>query len=68
MVFPLLYKTSPGDYHLRASVLDSMDHFGSIAGSIMVVLFLLPVTGIAGSLSVGALLLVLAMVLSSKGA
>jgi len=69
-VFPTLFTgMGEGDFHINASVLDSMDHFGSIIGSLLSVLFLLPLTGILGTLFTNmtiALITAVALLLARK--
>jgi spermidine synthase len=50
-VFPILFSSAEGEqYHTTASVLDAMDHLGSIIGSLITVLLLLPLVGIHGTI------------------
>jgi predicted membrane-bound spermidine synthase len=50
-VFTLLFQRSGGSAGLAsASVLDSMDNFGAIAGSLLTVTLFLPVLGIQGTI------------------
>lgn len=56
-VFPTLFTSVEGDlFHTTASVLDAMDHLGSIIGSLVTVLFLLPLIGIHGTIILNAAL------------
>ncbi|OHD63026.1 MAG: hypothetical protein A2176_09390 [Spirochaetes bacterium RBG_13_51_14] len=60
-VFPALFAAAGSEsYMASASVLDSMDHFGSIAGSLLTVMVFLPVFGIQGTLIVDILIVLLA--------
>jgi CDP-diglyceride synthetase len=50
-VFPSLFKLLAGvDPHRAASMLDSMDHFGAIVGSLLTVMTLIPFLGLYGTL------------------
>lgn len=56
-VFPTLFTSVEGDrFHSTASVLDAMDHLGSIIGSLITVLLLLPLIGIHGTIILNAAL------------
>lgn len=56
-VFPaLFYSGAQDDYMASASLLDSMDHFGAIAGSILTVMTFLPLLGLHGTIAVNLLL------------
>jgi spermidine synthase len=51
-LFPSLFSAIGGNgYRESASVLDAMDHFGAIAGSLLTVMFFLPLLGIQGTLA-----------------
>ena len=63
-VFPLLFAADHGgDYYTRASVLDTMDHFGAIAGSLLTALFFVPFLGIQGTIIVNGILILPASVI-----
>lgn len=50
-VFPALFRTmGQGSPLAAASVLDALDHFGAIAGSLLTVMVFLPLAGIRGTL------------------
>lgn len=61
-VFPMLFRHDADDYYASASVLDSMDNFGAIAGSLLTVVFLIPLTGIQGTIIFNAVLVIVACV------
>ncbi len=64
-VFPALFRTAgPGSPLATASVLDSMDHFGAIAGSLLTVMVFLPMAGIRGTLILVMVIAVPAIILS----
>jgi len=66
-VFPALFMNSEGGRYLEsASVLDAMDHFGAIAGSLLTVMVLLPLVGIQGTLIINILLVLPALVVALK--
>lgn len=56
-VFPLLFSINSCDYYTSASIIDSMDNFGAIAGSLLTVLYLVPLFGIQMTIIVNTLLL-----------
>ncbi len=50
-VFPSLFKLlAAGEPHRAASMLDSMDHFGAIVGSLLTAMTLIPFLGLYGTL------------------
>ncbi|MDY6933728.1 MAG: hypothetical protein SVZ03_05815 [Spirochaetota bacterium] len=64
-VFPMLFKQIGCiNYHTSASILDSMDHFGSIIGSLLTAVFLIPIFGISGTVIFNIAMLLVIMVLS----
>jgi len=62
-VFPVLFRKNADDYYNAASVLDSMDHFGAIAGSLLTVVFLIPLTGIQWTIILNAVLILTAFII-----
>lgn len=67
-VFPLLFtRTDENESLATASVLDSMDHFGAIAGSLLTVTLFLPLLGIRGTLSLAIVLAVPAALAAGAG-
>jgi len=63
-IFTLLFSYNTGNFYETASVLDSMDNYGAIAGSVLTVLFLIPVTGIQYTIFLNAVLLLSAFIYS----
>lgn len=64
-VFPALYAAAgPGTPLDSASVLDAMDHFGAIAGSLLTVMVFLPLLGIRGTIAMNMILVLPAVVIS----
>lgn len=61
-VFPVLFSYSSVDYYASASVLDSMDNFGAIAGSLLTVLLLVPLIGIQFTIMMNAALIIAACI------
>ncbi|OHD69028.1 MAG: hypothetical protein A2W19_17390 [Spirochaetes bacterium RBG_16_49_21] len=56
-LFPLLFASGGGtEYYTAASVLDSMDHFGGIAGSLLTVVLVLPLLGLQGAIALNIIL------------
>jgi spermidine synthase len=52
-VFPLLFKNISGkDYHKTASLLNALENYGSVTGSLLTAVFLVPVIGIIGTIYV----------------
>lgn len=67
-VFPVLFNSAPGkNYHKKASMLDAMDHFGSIAGSMLTGIFLVPALGITGAIMCNIAILLMAAGISMTG-
>jgi len=63
-IFPALFQSMPDrSHHDRASVLDAMDHFGSIVGSLLTVLVILPLFGIEASVMINMALLPAALLM-----
>jgi hypothetical protein len=66
-VFPVLFMNAGGGRYLEsASVLDAMDHFGAIAGSLLTVMVMLPLAGIQGTLIVNMALVLPALAIAWK--
>ncbi|MBN1497361.1 MAG: hypothetical protein JXA07_11365 [Spirochaetes bacterium] len=66
-LFPSLFAAIGRDrYQESASVLDAMDHFGSITGSLLTVMLFLPVLGIQGALAAVSVILIPAAVIAWK--
>jgi spermidine synthase len=66
-VFPALFMNVGGDrYQEMASVLDAMDHFGAIAGSLLTVMVLLPLVGIQGTLIINMVLVLPALAIALR--
>jgi spermidine synthase len=67
-VFPALFMSAGGGRYLEsASVLDAMDHFGAIAGSLLTVMVLLPLVGIQGTLIINMVLVLPALAIALRG-
>ncbi|MDY6967091.1 MAG: hypothetical protein SVR08_00345 [Spirochaetota bacterium] len=59
-VFPILFiSLSKDNFFNAASLLDSMDHFGAIAGSLLTAIFIIPLIGIIGAIFMNISLLIL---------
>ena len=66
-IFPSLFLTFSGTkYHSTASLLDSMDHFGSIMGSFLTALILLPIIGIDGTIILNISLVSLVLIVYTR--
>ena len=66
-LFPSLFAAIGSDrYQESASVLDAMDHFGSITGSLLTVMLFLPVLGIQGALAAVSVILIPAAAIAWK--
>jgi spermidine synthase len=64
-VFPALFMNAGGGrYFELASVLDAMDHFGAIAGSLLTVMVLLPLAGIQGTIIFNMVLVLSALTIA----
>ncbi len=64
-VFPSLFlSVSKKSYHATASLLDSLDHFGSIMGSLISAMFLIPMLGIINTIIVNIAMLAVAIIIS----
>ncbi len=63
-IFPVLFRHNPDDSYAAASVLDSMDHSGAIAGSFITVIFLIPLTGILWTIIFNTALIFTACIIS----
>jgi spermidine synthase len=67
-VFPALFMKAGGRRYMEtASVLDAMDHFGAIAGSLLTVMVLLPFVGIQGTLIINMVLVLPALAIALRG-
>ncbi len=66
-VFPALFASDGSKASLEsASVLDAMDHFGAIAGSILTVIMFLPLLGIRGTILLNMIITLPALIVAFR--
>ncbi len=66
-VFPTLFTLNKNrDYYNKASLLDSMDHSGAITGSLLTVMFFIPVLGILATIIINMILIAFSFITGYK--